>query len=155
LWLGSLSLAASCQVPLGCRSFSLSSSSVLCYASAAWCFWASRMMCLTSHGGTAEIISTRKHPTKTATLFLSQWTMMLPLIGLCVSHPCHRAKLVLPTVASLPLLIVYYLNHGSTTVMVPVPLRFVCGVSVNLGTRFCAHFFAFSVCLHSSGGLLG
>eukprot|EP00042_Codosiga_hollandica_P025326 m.111825 g.111825 ORF g.111825 m.111825 type:complete len:421 (+) comp51836_c0_seq1:2-1264(+) len=43
-----------------------------------------------------------------------------------------RAKLVLPTIASLPLLIVYHLNHGSTTVLVPIQLRFILGTALHL-----------------------
>ncbi|XP_032515573.2 UDP-N-acetylglucosamine--dolichyl-phosphate N-acetylglucosaminephosphotransferase [Danaus plexippus] len=44
-----------------------------------------------------------------------------------------RYKLLLPTVASLPLLVVYYVNFNSTTFVVPLPLRHFFGVSVNIG----------------------
>ncbi|CAG9578777.1 unnamed protein product [Danaus chrysippus] len=44
-----------------------------------------------------------------------------------------RYKLLLPTVASLPLLVVYYVNFNSTTFVVPLPLRQFFGVSVNIG----------------------
>ena len=44
-----------------------------------------------------------------------------------------RYKLLLPTVASLPLLMVYYVNGGLTTIVVPLPLRYVFGVHLNLG----------------------
>ncbi|KOB71576.1 UDP-N-acetylglucosamine--dolichyl-phosphate N-acetylglucosaminephosphotransferase [Operophtera brumata] len=44
-----------------------------------------------------------------------------------------RYKLLLPTVASLPLLVVYYVNFNSTTFVVPLQLRYWLGVSVNIG----------------------
>lgn len=44
-----------------------------------------------------------------------------------------RHKLLLPTVASLPLLVVYYVNINSTTIVVPLPLREWFGNSVNIG----------------------
>lgn len=44
-----------------------------------------------------------------------------------------RHKLLLPTVASLPLLMVYFVNFGSTTIVVPEPLRSVIGVTLDLG----------------------
>lgn len=44
-----------------------------------------------------------------------------------------RYKLILPTVASLPLLVVYYVNFNSTTFVVPIPLRQFFGLSVNIG----------------------
>ncbi|XP_050347254.1 UDP-N-acetylglucosamine--dolichyl-phosphate N-acetylglucosaminephosphotransferase [Nymphalis io] len=44
-----------------------------------------------------------------------------------------RYKLLLPTVASLPLLVVYYVNFNSTTFIVPIPLRPIFGISINIG----------------------
>ncbi|KAM3964127.1 alg7 dolichyl-phosphate N-acetylglucosaminephosphotransferase [Aphomia sociella] len=44
-----------------------------------------------------------------------------------------RYKLLLPTVASLPLLVVYYVNFNSTTFIVPIPLRHWLGLSINIG----------------------
>ncbi|XP_073949309.1 alg7 dolichyl-phosphate N-acetylglucosaminephosphotransferase [Choristoneura fumiferana] len=44
-----------------------------------------------------------------------------------------RYKLLLPTIASLPLLVVYYVNFNSTTFIVPLPLRQWFGVSINIG----------------------
>lgn len=38
-----------------------------------------------------------------------------------------RDKLLLPTIGSLPLLVVYYVNFNVTTVLVPKPLRFLLG----------------------------
>lgn len=44
-----------------------------------------------------------------------------------------RHKLFLPTMASLPLLMVYFVNFDSTVIIVPKPLRFYFGHDVNLG----------------------
>lgn len=47
-----------------------------------------------------------------------------------------RHKLLLPTVASLPLLMVYYVNYNSTTIVVPKPFREYLGMTVNLGILY-------------------
>ena len=44
-----------------------------------------------------------------------------------------RDKLLMPTFASLPLLIVYFININSTNVVLPVQLRGILGYDVNLG----------------------
>lgn len=44
-----------------------------------------------------------------------------------------RHKLLLPTIATLPLLMVYYVNYNSTTVMMPNFARRFFGTSVNIG----------------------
>lgn len=44
-----------------------------------------------------------------------------------------RDKLILPTMASLPLLMVYFVNIGITTIIVPKPLRFIFGFDLDLG----------------------
>lgn len=44
-----------------------------------------------------------------------------------------RHKLLLPMIASLPLLMVYYINVNSTLIIVPKPFRIWLGFSVNLG----------------------
>jgi len=44
-----------------------------------------------------------------------------------------RHKLLLPTIATLPLLMVYYVNYNSTTVIIPKPLRFLVGHDIDLG----------------------
>ncbi|XP_017857713.1 PREDICTED: UDP-N-acetylglucosamine--dolichyl-phosphate N-acetylglucosaminephosphotransferase [Drosophila arizonae] len=44
-----------------------------------------------------------------------------------------RHKLLLPTIATLPLLMVYYVNYNSTTVMMPNFARGLFGTSVNIG----------------------
>lgn len=47
-----------------------------------------------------------------------------------------RHKLLLPTVSSLPLLMVYYVNFNSTTIIVPKPFRQLFGFSINLGILY-------------------
>lgn len=44
-----------------------------------------------------------------------------------------RHKLLLPTIASLPLLMVYYVNYNSTTIIIPKPFRFLVGNDMDLG----------------------
>lgn len=47
-----------------------------------------------------------------------------------------RHKLLLPTIASLPLLMVYFVNFNSTTIIVPKPLREFLGFSVDIGILY-------------------
>ncbi len=42
-------------------------------------------------------------------------------------------KLLLPLIASLPLLLVYFANYHSTTIILPKPLRAILGHQWNLG----------------------
>jgi len=44
-----------------------------------------------------------------------------------------RHKLLLPTIASLPLLMVYYVNFNVTNIIVPKPLQSWLGISLELG----------------------
>nr|CAG4644027.1 EOG090X07N9 [Lepidurus arcticus] len=44
-----------------------------------------------------------------------------------------RHKLLLPTMASLPLLMVYYVNFNSTTIIIPKPFRCLVGNDLDLG----------------------
>lgn len=44
-----------------------------------------------------------------------------------------RHKLLLPTIASLPLLMVYFVNFNSTTIIIPKPFRIIFGHDMNLG----------------------
>lgn len=46
-----------------------------------------------------------------------------------------RHKLFFPTLASLPLLIVYHVNFNSTTVLLPLQLRHIFGSSIDLGLQ--------------------
>jgi UDP-N-acetylglucosamine--dolichyl-phosphate N-acetylglucosaminephosphotransferase len=47
-----------------------------------------------------------------------------------------RHKLTLPTMASLPLLMAYLVNIGSTTIIIPKPIRFLIGYSHDLGVLY-------------------
>eukprot|EP00808_Paulinella_micropora_P024425 g36709.t1 len=47
-----------------------------------------------------------------------------------------RHKLILPTLASIPLLMVYWLNIGSTSITVPIPLRSLLGQVIDLGALY-------------------
>lgn len=44
-----------------------------------------------------------------------------------------RHKLLLPTIASLPLLMVYFTNFGNTVIVVPKPFRVLLGLHLDLG----------------------
>lgn len=44
-----------------------------------------------------------------------------------------RHKLYLPTIGSLPLLVIYYVNSYSTTIMLPVFVREMLGQSIDIG----------------------
>lgn len=47
-----------------------------------------------------------------------------------------RHKLLLPTIASLPLLMVYYVNFNSTTVVMPNIIRPLLGQTLNIGILY-------------------
>lgn len=47
-----------------------------------------------------------------------------------------RHKLILPTVATLPLLMVYYVNFNSTTVIMPKIIRPLVGMSLDIGVLY-------------------
>jgi UDP-N-acetylglucosamine--dolichyl-phosphate N-acetylglucosaminephosphotransferase len=47
-----------------------------------------------------------------------------------------RDKLILPTIATLPLLMVYFATYNSTTIVVPIPLRAYLGHDLNLGILY-------------------
>ncbi|XP_068097061.1 UDP-N-acetylglucosamine--dolichyl-phosphate N-acetylglucosaminephosphotransferase isoform X2 [Hyperolius riggenbachi] len=47
-----------------------------------------------------------------------------------------RHKLLLPTAASLPLLMVYFITFGNTTIVVPKPFRLLLGLHVDLGILY-------------------
>ncbi|XP_021231517.1 UDP-N-acetylglucosamine--dolichyl-phosphate N-acetylglucosaminephosphotransferase isoform X2 [Numida meleagris] len=50
-----------------------------------------------------------------------------------------RHKLLLPTMASLPLLMVYFTNFGNTTIVVPKPFRVLLGMHLDLGIFYYAY----------------
>lgn len=59
---------------------------------------------------------------------------------------------MLPTIASLPLLMVYYVNFNSTTVILPVCVRNYLGTSIDIGEQ---HLFIVTVTLNiNSAGFL-
>uniref|UniRef100_A0A8C4Z4X6 UDP-N-acetylglucosamine--dolichyl-phosphate N-acetylglucosaminephosphotransferase n=1 Tax=Gadus morhua TaxID=8049 RepID=A0A8C4Z4X6_GADMO len=47
-----------------------------------------------------------------------------------------RHKLLLPTIASLPLLMVYFTNFGNTVIVVPKPFRLLLGLHLDLGILY-------------------
>ncbi|CAB1419985.1 unnamed protein product [Pleuronectes platessa] len=47
-----------------------------------------------------------------------------------------RHKLLLPTIASLPLLMVYFTNFGNTVIVVPKPFRSLLGLNLDLGILY-------------------
>jgi UDP-N-acetylglucosamine--dolichyl-phosphate N-acetylglucosaminephosphotransferase len=47
-----------------------------------------------------------------------------------------RDKLILPTIATLPLLMVYFATFGLTTIVVPIPLRPFLGHDLDLGVLY-------------------
>ncbi|KAL3265930.1 hypothetical protein HHI36_010119 [Cryptolaemus montrouzieri] len=47
-----------------------------------------------------------------------------------------RHKLLLPTIASLPLLMVYYVNFNTTTIVVPKPMRGIFGNILDIGILY-------------------
>ncbi|XP_054032098.1 UDP-N-acetylglucosamine--dolichyl-phosphate N-acetylglucosaminephosphotransferase isoform X2 [Dryobates pubescens] len=53
-----------------------------------------------------------------------------------------RHKLLLPTMASLPLLMVYFTNFGNTTIVVPKPFRVLLGMHLDLGDYQDDHIFS-------------
>lgn len=69
--------------------------------------------------------------------FLSALLSLMSMIFLGFSDDVlnlrWRHKLFLPAIASLPLLMVYHVNHGVTWVVVPMPLRPLMGHLVDLG----------------------
>jgi UDP-N-acetylglucosamine--dolichyl-phosphate N-acetylglucosaminephosphotransferase len=50
-----------------------------------------------------------------------------------------RDKLLLPSVASLPILMVYFATSNSTTIVVPSPFRFLFGFDLDLGILYYAY----------------
>lgn len=70
---------------------------------------------------------------KLVTALLSICCMILLGFADDVLNLKWRHKLLLPTVATLPLLMVYYVISNSTIIIVPKPLRYLFGFSVDLG----------------------
>ncbi|CAI9737772.1 UDP-N-acetylglucosamine--dolichyl-phosphate N-acetylglucosaminephosphotransferase-like [Octopus vulgaris] len=53
-----------------------------------------------------------------------------------------RQKLLLPTIASLPLLMVYFANFGATLIIVPKPFRGIVGFDLDLRNQPATHEFS-------------
>ena len=67
-----------------------------------------------------------------------------------------RFKLLLPTIASIPLLTVYFVTCNVTVIVVPVPLRWLFGSMVNLGIFYYVYMGMLSVfCTNSINILAG
>lgn len=67
-----------------------------------------------------------------------------------------RHKLPIPIIASIPLLIVYYSEHGTTDVVVPIPLRWLLGSLLNLGPLYYVYMSLLSTfCTNSINILAG
>ncbi|CAG8664333.1 5903_t:CDS:2, partial [Scutellospora calospora] len=67
-----------------------------------------------------------------------------------------RYKLLLPTIASIPLLMVYYVNFGETHIIMPIPLRFLLGRFVDLGILYYVYMSMVAVfCTNSINILAG
>ncbi|OBZ68730.1 Isocitrate lyase [Grifola frondosa] len=67
-----------------------------------------------------------------------------------------RHKLPIPVIASIPLLIVYYSERGSTNVVVPIPLRWLFGTLLNLGPLYYVYMSLLSTfCTNSINILAG
>ncbi|KAJ0175598.1 hypothetical protein K1T71_008757 [Dendrolimus kikuchii] len=62
-----------------------------------------------------------------------------------------RYKVLLPTIATLPLLVVYYVNFNSTTFLVPIPLRHWFGVSIDIGWLY--YFYMTVLAVFSSNAI--
>lgn len=56
-----------------------------------------------------------------------------------------RHKVLLPTAASLPLLMVYFTNFGNTTIVVPKPFRWILGLHLDLGILYYIYMGLFAV----------
>lgn len=66
-----------------------------------------------------------------------------------------RHKLLLPTVASLPLLMVYYVSFNTTNIIVPKPLRELLGTSVDIGIIYYIYMGMLAVFCTNAINILG
>ena len=67
-----------------------------------------------------------------------------------------RHKIFLPALATLPLLMIYSLTFGVTAVVVPLPLRFIFGELVDLGSLYYLYMALLAIfCTHSINILAG
>ena len=67
-----------------------------------------------------------------------------------------RHKIFLPTIATIPLLMVYYVTYDHTTMVVPIPLRFLVGTTLDLGFLYYVYMGLLAVfCTNSINILAG
>ena len=66
-----------------------------------------------------------------------------------------RQKLLLPTIASLPVLMVYYVSFNTTTIIVPKPLREWFGLSVDIGIIYYVYMGMLAVFCTNAINILG
>jgi len=96
---------------------------------------------------TGQHILSRKEPFHTPTFphnklgeFLSALLSLQSMILLGFADDVFdirwRYKLLLPTIASIPILINYYVGSGETHISVPIPLRLIFGQILDLGNVF-------------------
>ncbi|KAJ8520858.1 hypothetical protein ONZ45_g2377 [Pleurotus djamor] len=87
-----------------------------------------------------EGISVTEFPHRQLAVYLSSLLSLLTatLLGFLddVFDIRWRHKLPIPIIASIPLLMVYFAEHGNTNVVVPLPFRFIFGALVNLGPLY-------------------
>ena len=65
-----------------------------------------------------------------------------------------RDKVFLPTVASLPLLMVYYVTYHLTVIVVPIPLRPYFGTTVDIGILYYLYMGSLAVFCSNSINIL-
>ncbi|KAG0312130.1 tunicamycin resistance protein [Dissophora globulifera] len=67
-----------------------------------------------------------------------------------------RFKMPLPAIASIPLLMVYWVNSGVTYIVVPIPLRPILGQLINLGALYYVYMALVAIfCTHSINIMAG
>ncbi|KAF8929401.1 UDP-N-acetylglucosamine--dolichyl-phosphate N-acetylglucosaminephosphotransferase [Dissophora ornata] len=67
-----------------------------------------------------------------------------------------RFKMPLPAIASIPLLMVYWVNSGVTYIVVPIPLRPILGHLINLGALYYVYMAMVAIfCTHSINIMAG
>lgn len=66
-----------------------------------------------------------------------------------------RQKLLLPTIASLPLLMVYYVSFNTTMIIVPKPFRDWLGTSVDIGIIYYVYMGMLAVFCTNAINILG
>ncbi|CAG8570070.1 4312_t:CDS:2 [Paraglomus brasilianum] len=116
---------------------------------------------------TGQHILSRKEPFHTPTFphnklgeFLSALLSLQSMILLGFADDVFdirwRYKLLLPTIASIPILINYYVGSGETHISVPIPFRFIFGQILDLGPIYYVYMGMMAVfCTNSINILAG